>query len=188
MPGIHTLALLGLAGWGGVHAVRRFHDGPLGPLPGGPLEAGPRVTDPDVDWDFAERTVLAELELESTRVSRTTGILVHEGVLYVPCDLGFIWRRVDPRYRWFLGLVWRLKHWHEDALRDGRVVIRLAGKRFVRQAVRETDPDRLEALCIRSEAMAERFFQAPLADAAADPEAIWFFRLDPRPEAADADG
>jgi hypothetical protein len=167
---------------GTVLVLQRVSDGPMGPLAGGPLRSGPLVSDPVVDWSFAENH-LAELELVDPPGSRTTGIMVYEGELYVPCDLGFIWRRVpNTRTRWILSVLYRFKHWHEDALRDGRVVLRIAGKRFERQAVRVTAPALLARLRGVIETAADRVFSPGLRDEPRDPEAIWFFRMDPRPE------
>jgi hypothetical protein len=165
-----------------VLVVQRVSDGPLGPISGGPLRSGELVTERDVDWSVANgRTI--ELQLVEPPGSRVTGAMVHEGQLYVPCDLGFLWRRVpSTRFRWILATIYRFKHWHEDALRDGRVVLRVAGKRYERQAVRVTDPELLTTLRAKLEAGAREFFapQGGLLGVPGDPEAIWFFRIDPR--------
>jgi hypothetical protein len=163
--------------------AQRVHDGPVGPLAGGPLRAGELVTDPNVDWSFVQGKPI-ELELVSPGTSRTTGAMVYEGNLYAPCDLGFLWRRVpDPRFRTILSVIWSLKHWNEDALKDGRAVVRVDGKRYERQAVRITDPTLLASLRTQVEEAAKRFFEPRgglRTDVPADPAAIWFFRLDPR--------
>ena len=75
------------------------------------------------------------------------------------------------------------KHWHEDDLLDGRVVLRIAGKRYERQAVRVTDPELLATLRLKLEKLAEHFSGGPLPDVQTDPNDIWFFRMDPRPAA-----
>ncbi len=111
------------------------------------------MPDPDVDWSFASGQEI-ELQLVEPLGSRTTGVMVHKGQLYVPCDLGFMWRRFSGPTRWMLHLIWVFKRWHEDALRDGRVVLRIDGKRYERQAVRVTDPDLLAALRLQLEEMA----------------------------------
>ena len=77
--------------------------------------------------------------------------------------------------------MYQLKRWHEHALLDGRVVLRIAGKRYERQAVRVTDAGLLATPRPIVEELAEQFFSAPLLDVPTDPEHIWFFRLDPRP-------
>lgn len=160
--------------------VRRFSDGPVGPLPGGPLRRGELVTETRVDWSFAENAKLAQLQLVAPPRSRTTGILVHKGDLFIPCDLGFIWRRVQPPAKWLMAIVWKVKRWHEDVLRDGRVVLRVRGKRFERHATLVEDREIRAELLARIESEAEAFLSAPLSDAPADPDAILFFRLDAR--------
>jgi hypothetical protein len=73
-----------------------------------------------------------------------------------------------------------LKHWNHDAERDGRAVLRIGDLRYERQAVRVTDPELLAALRAETLERASRFFGKPLLDVPTDPEAIWFFRMDPR--------
>ena len=67
----------------------RFHDGPLGPIPGGALASGEIVSAPVTDWSFAKDVAEVELQLESQDHSRTVWILVNDGQAYVPCSLGF---------------------------------------------------------------------------------------------------
>lgn len=142
-----------------VGVVARFLDGPLGPLPGGPLRAGELVTGPDVDWAKLADVREVELQLVEPPRSRTTWFLVRDGVAYVPC--GFPTMRL-------------LKHWPYELARDGRVILRIAGKRYERQAVRVTDREEWDALA--------RISQAKYAHGApAYPDDVWFFRLEPRP-------
>ena len=83
--------------------------------------------------------------------------------------------------RWVLHLIYVFKHWHEDVSKDGRVVARIQGTRYQRQAVRVTDPALLAALHSRVEEEAEEMLGAPLGELPPDdPNDIWFFRLDPR--------
>lgn len=165
-----------------VLVAQRVSDGPMGPISGGPLRAGELVTDANVDWSYFPGGEI-ELQLVEPAGSRITGAFVHERELYVPCDLGFIWRRVpSTRFRLILSAIYRVKHWHEDAVRDGRVVLRIKGNRYERQAVRVTDPALLATLRSVIEDAADKVFSPPgLMDVPADPEAIWFFRMDPRP-------
>jgi hypothetical protein len=169
----------------GVYAAHKISDGPMGPISGGPLRAGALVSDPNVDWAAALAEQKPgqgiELELVSTGESRTVGAFAQDGALYVPCDLGFLWRRTpNAGMRFMGGMIYSVKHWHQDAARDGRVVLRIGGKRYERQAVRVTDPQLLTALRAHTEQGVERFFGAPLRPGPADPDAIWFFRMDPR--------
>lgn len=95
---IHTRLLVNLAKMAGVMIVlligtglvaQRMSDGPTGPIPGGRLRAGTLVSEPGVDWSFANDGRSIELQLVEPLGSRTTGSVVHEGQLFVPCDLGF---------------------------------------------------------------------------------------------------
>ena len=159
--------------------AQRLSDGALaGPIPGGPFRTGTLVTEPVGDWSFAHGQP-AELQLVDPPGSRQLGTMVHEGALYVPCDLGFIADR-SPDGRLAGALLKNLKGWHEDAASDGRVILRISGKLYERQAVRETDPAVLAALRASIEELAAEFFGKPLLDQPTDPDDIWFFRMDPR--------
>lgn len=94
--------------------VARFLDGPVGPLPGGPLHAGELVVEPVADWSFAADEQEIELQLDAQSTSRITWILVHEGRAYVPASTEF-----PPG-----------KSWHRAALEDGRATLRIAGRRY----------------------------------------------------------
>ena len=165
---------------GAVLGIQHFSDGPKGPISGGPLRAGELVTAPVTDWSFAEGHVV-ELELVATGQSRTTGSLVYENQLYIPCDLGFVWRRLPSAgMRGIASILWAVKHWHQDAARDGRAVVRIDGKRYEGKLVRVTDPELLAKLRALMQERAAKYMHTTLTDAPADPEAIWFFRMDPR--------
>ena len=98
------LVIFVLVGW--TLVAQRLSDAPLtSMIPGGLLRAAPLVTERDVDWP----TVLGaggrcvdgvcapmapiELQLAEPPSSRYVGIMVDEGELYLPCDLGFMWAR-----------------------------------------------------------------------------------------------
>ena len=134
----------------------RFHDGPLGPIPGGPLAAGAEVSVPVADWSFAEDIAEIELQLLSETRSRTTWILVHEGQAYVPCSLGF-----PPG-----------KSWHKQALVDGRATLRIEGRRYPVALTRLDDAavQQLESV-VRAE-VARKYGQAPPTEAG-----VWLFRV-----------
>ena len=179
-PGRITVVLAFAAMIGGCS----LFDGPTGPFPGGRLRAGDLESQPSVDWATVTRDVeplFVELQLVEPPRSRTTGAMLYEGELYVPCDLGFIWRRIPAPTRWMLSLIYRVKGWHEDAERDGRVVLRVSGTRYERRAVRVTEPGLLAALRSQLEADAERMLGEPLGSVpTSGPRDIWFFRIDPR--------
>ncbi len=126
------LALL-VVGLVAVAIVVRSLDGPLRTLPlallpGGPLQTGEIFTGPEPDWNFARDIEELELQLLEPARSRVTWLIVHEGKLYVACGYMNSW--------W--GRLW--KQWPHDAMKDGRAVIRIEGKRYEREAVRVTDP------------------------------------------------
>ena len=187
--GVLVLALIG-----SVFVAQRLSDGPLNEMiPGGPLRAG-LLAGPNEsliealgDRGSCPDGVCAaldpiELELVGPGTSRYTGIMVRDGQIYIPCDLGFMWGRFDGRQRTVLHLIYLFKHWHEDALRDGRVVIRLDGKRYEGEAVRVTDPAVVAGLKTQIEEMGRQWVApAKLAPAPTEgPNDIWFFRIDPR--------
>jgi hypothetical protein len=108
----------------------RFHDGPLGPIPGGPLASGELVLEPVSDWSFATDVQEIELQLDSERRSRTVWLLVHEGQAFVPCSLGF-----PPG-----------KSWYRQAALDGRATLRIEGRRHPVVLTKMDDPVIAEAL------------------------------------------
>lgn len=167
--------------------AQRLSDGPLNDIiPGGPLRAGTLVPEADIDWAAvlgdAGGIAVVEFELVEPATSRWVGVMLHDGQLYVPCDLGFMWGRFSGSQRRVLHLIYLFKRWHEDAQRDGRAALRINGKRYERQAVRVTDPELLAALRLQLEGMARQMVAPePLAEAPTEgPRDIWFFRMDPR--------
>ena len=78
-----------------IFVVARFHDGPLGLAPGGPLVAGEVVVAPVGDWAFATDIDTIELQLDGESSSRTTWILVSDGRAFIPASLSF-----PPGKRW----------------------------------------------------------------------------------------
>jgi hypothetical protein len=145
-----------------VAVAARFSDGPIGPFPGGPLVAGELVHEAVPDWTFAKDIGSIELEVDpQSPLSRTVWLAVVGGALYVPC--GF------PEN----------KTWPHQALRDGRVVLRIDGRRYERQALHESDPERLRLLG----AEVARKYGVGDEEAAVAGRDVWFFRMDPRPPA-----
>ncbi len=178
---------------GSVAIAQRFSDGPLSAIiPGGALRAGNLVTDADLVTVLGDRGTCVdgvcapmdpiELQLVDPPTSRYIGIMVREGEVYLPCDLGFMWGRFEGNQRTVLHLIYLFKRWHEDAQRDGRVMLRLDGKRFERQAVRVMDPALIAALRAQLEEMGRAWVAPePLGAAPTEgPRDIWFFRLEPR--------
>jgi hypothetical protein len=145
----------------GFFAPRFVHDGPLGPIPGGPLRSGELFDLPVSDWSFATDVAEIELQLASERVSRTTWILVRDGGAFVPCSLGF-----PPG-----------KNWYRAAQVDGRALLRIDGRRYPVTLTRDDDaslPDFARAEVTR------KYGRVPPSEAG-----VLFFRVSSR---AAADG
>jgi len=135
----------------------RFHDGPVGLFPGGPLEAGTLVENPVTDWNFAQAENTIELQLLSQQRSRTTWILVHDGAAFIPCAIGF-----PPG-----------KTWHQHAVQDGRAVLRIEGQRYPVTLERVEDPELSAALAA---IVKDKYGRSPPAG-----EGVWYFRVTSRP-------
>ena len=138
----------------------RFHDGPLGPIPGGALESGVLVEEPVADWSFAKDVSEIELQLASEDGSRTVWILVDEGRAYVPCALGF-----PPG-----------KRWYRDAVQDGRATLRIEGRRHPVTLAKTEDPALAERL--RSEVQ-RKYGRLPPGESE-----VWIFQVASRGEGA----
>jgi hypothetical protein len=134
----------------------RFKDGPIGLIPGGPLESGELVTGPVADWGFARDVETIELQLDQDDISRTTWILVDDEGAYVPCSLGF-----PPG-----------KDWYRRADRRGDAVVRIEGRRYPVLLERVKDDDHRSALL---EIARAKYGGGPPSDAE-----VWFFALRPR--------
>jgi hypothetical protein len=152
------LAVLAAAGYFGA----RLHDGPLGPIPGGPLRAGELVTEPVADWSFAQDVPEIDLQLASQSQSRTVWVLVHDGQAYVPCSLGF-----PPG-----------KTWYRYAAQDGRATLRISGRRYPVTLTRVDDESLVRALRAEVE---RKYTNLPPTDAG-----VWVFRVSSRPASGEA--
>lgn len=141
---------------GAVFVGARFHDGPLAIIPGGPLRAGQWVEAPVSDWRFATDLDVVELQLESQSTSRTTWILVRDGIAFIPCSLGF-----PPG-----------KDWYREAQRDGRAILRIGKDLHRVQLTRDDDPS-LPGFALRE--VTRKYGSPPPLDAG-----VLFFRIGPR--------
>jgi hypothetical protein len=135
-----------------------FSDGPLEMIPGGRL-SGEVLRGPDPDWSFARDLDTIELQIGSSPPrSVLTGVVVYDGALYVPVTL-------SP-----------LKRWPAVVSTDPRVLARIEGRVFEREAVPVTEPERLQELI----SVGQSKYGPPF-------HATWvarftrYFRLDPLP-------
>jgi hypothetical protein len=154
---IFVFSLLALVGvLVAIAVAARFHDGPLGLFPGGPLVAGAVEATPVSDWNFAQHENTIELQLLSQERSRTTWILVHDGTAFIPCAIGF-----PPG-----------KTWYQYAAQDGRAVLRIQGRRYPVTLERIEDPTLSAAL---ADLIKEKYGREPPSDAG-----VWYFRVTSR--------
>ncbi len=145
---------LGLLAIGGLRLVAIASGGPLGPIPGGALSGDPATGDPPLDALGAAREIELQVDPANPR-SMTTWVLVHDGQVYVPAAFA------------------ESKTWPRLAESDGRVVLRLGGRLWNRQAVRVTDPATLSTLIGE---LARKYGFDPSGAAS---QKTWVFRLDP---------
>jgi hypothetical protein len=138
-----------------VALLARFTDGPVGPLPGGPLLTGELVDSVVDDWNFVAEVPEVELQLVDPAHSRTTWVLARDGRAYIPC--GF------PNVR-----IW--KKWPHQAMVDGRAIVRIDGRRYRVDLVRTSNADLEQALT----ADLKRKYEAA-GDYGGE---VWFFQLD----------
>jgi hypothetical protein len=117
-------ALVVLVALFGVAFAARWHDGPIGPFPGGPLVEGEPVAPPADGWGSVAKVQTLELEVapDAPR-SVTTWFLVVDGVLYVPS--------ADAAS----------KTWPGQVVQDPRVRVRLDGKLYELAATRVEDAE-----------------------------------------------
>ena len=165
-----------------VLVTQRVSDGPTAFLQGGPFRTGELVEEPVRDWSFGVGKPMA-FELVGFGTSRTAGYIMHDGVAYMTCDLGYMWNRLEDGYqKWLLNLIYVFKRWHEDAVEDGRALLRIDGKLYKAQFVKVEDPELNRILRGKLEDLARKYFapQELGPPPTEEPNDIWFFRMDPR--------
>jgi len=137
----------------GVFIAARFHDGPLGLVPGGALVAGEIVAAPVGDWKFVADVDTIELQLDGESSSRTTWILVNEGRAFIPASLSF-----PPG-----------KRWHKHADQDGKAWLRINGQRYPVTLTRVKD-EPLRAQLVAT--VGKKYGGGPPGDGG-----VWFFEV-----------
>lgn len=158
VKGLVVLVIVLAVGIAGLVEYAKFHDGPLGPIPGGPLVAGELVVEAPADWNFATDVQEIQMQLAYENTSRTTWVLVKDGVAYIPCSLAY-----PPG-----------KRWHKAADQNGAAILRIGGKRYPVTLTR-----------VKDEALATEMGKVALAKypaaARVDPAGgAWFFKIEPR--------
>ena len=121
---IGVLVLIPVIAIGTLAVTSGSSDGPSPFFGGGPLVAGELVAGPEPDWSFAHDIGTIELQLLDPPRSRLIWVVEHEGKVYV----------VSGYMSSTIGRLW--KRWPAQAERDGRAIVRMAGKRYERTLVR----------------------------------------------------
>ncbi len=117
--GLAALVVLTLVGVG---VAARFHDGPIGPFPGGAFVAGEAAGPGAGDFSAVKDESTLELEMTPDNPrSITAWFVVVGGTLYVPSASA------------------ESKTWPGLVAADGRVRVRIGGKIYDLQATRVTD-------------------------------------------------
>lgn len=157
MRGVARALAVALVALGGLFVAAPFHDGPIGPVPGGALRAGPLV---DLPAHWPEGAVGETVELETrpaTPWSVTTWAVVLDGTLHLSADF------LNP-----------LKLWPFFVLEDPRVRVRVGGVRYAAHATRVRDAATIARL---RDAFRHKYALAP--DGLASRTEVWFFRIGP---------
>lgn len=144
---------------GALFVGARFHDGPLGLVPGGALVAGEVVAAPVTDWGFATEIDTIELQLDGESSSRTTWVLVNEGRAFIPASLSF-----PPG-----------KRWHKTADQNGAAWLRIGGQRYPVTLTRIQD-EALRTQLIG--VVGQKYTGGPPGEGG-----VWFFEVVSRPAA-----
>ena len=145
-------------------AKQRFADGPNRVFSGGRLMSGELHAGPEPDWSFVEDIGTIELQLLDPPRSRRIWTTEHDGKLYVWS--GYMGTAV--------GRLW--KRWPVQAMRDGRAVIRIEGKRYERQLVRIESGEILDGI---SSAIRDKY-PSQVTRAAVEAGDSWVFEAAPR--------
>ena len=141
-----------------------YADGPSRLFGGGELVSGELVTGPEPDWSFAHDLPTIELQLLNPPRSRVMWIVEHEGKPYV----------VSGYMSSTIGRLW--KRWPAQAERDGRAIVRIAGKRYERTLKRIKTGAVVEGVA----AELRRKYQYRVTPADIEAGTTWLFELAPR--------
>ncbi len=145
-------------------AKQRFADGPNRLFSGGRLVAGELHAGPEPDWRFVRDIETIELQLLEPPTSRRIWAAEHGGRLYVWS--GYMGTAV--------GRLW--KRWPVQAQRDGRAVLRIAGRRYERRLVRIESGPVLDGI---SRAIRDKYPSQVTREAVEAGDA-WMFEAAPR--------
>ena len=142
--------------------VTRFTDGPMGIITGGAFSSGEVVSE-EPDWRYVKDYDIVEFQLLDPARSRTTGIVEHDGRIFIPS--GYMLSTV--------GKIW--KQWPLQAEKDGRAVLRVDAKLYPRQLVRIKDDPVLPAVLAELSRKYANGAQIPVSEVSRG--SLWIFEL-----------
>jgi hypothetical protein len=149
---VAVLILIGV----GIGIAARWHDGPIGPFPGGAFTTGDAAGPGVGDFGPVAKENSLELEVSPDHPrSVTTWFVVVGGTLYVPAAAA------------------ESKTWPGMVAADGRVRVRVGGKIYDLTATRVTDPEIGKLI---SEAITEKYGYGDGTPV----EGAWAFEMVPR--------
>lgn len=139
-----------------IAVLARYADGPIGPFAGGPLR-GDVWRGAEPEWALVADVDTIEVQVNPRRPrSVHTGVIAHDGKLYVPTTLE------------------RFTRWHRHVLEDPRVILRIDGRLYRRCATRVRNRPLLKTL-IRSGRLKYGFPFHTRSTA----KYTWYWRMDP---------
>jgi hypothetical protein len=159
-----VLLLIPLVAIGTLLIVSGYSDGASPLFGGGELVSGELVTGREPDWSFVHDLPTIELQLFDPPRSRVIWIVEHEGKPYV----------VSAYMNSTIGRFW--KRWPAQAERDGRAVVRAAGKRYERTLKRIKTGPVVEGVA----AELRRKYRYGVTPADIEAGTTWLFELAPR--------
>ena len=164
LMGLGVLLLIPVVAIGTLLVASGYADGASPLFGGGELVGGELVTGREPDWTFAHDLPTIELQLLDPPRSRVIWIIEHEGKPYV----------VSGYMGSTIGRLW--KRWPAQAERDGRAIVRIAGRRYERTLKRIKAGPVVEGVA----AELRRKYRYPGTAADIEAGTTWLFELAPR--------
>ena len=161
---VGVLVLIPIVAIGTLIVASGYSDGPSRLFGGGEFVSGELVTGSEPDWSFVHDLPTIELQLLDPPRSRVMWIVEHEGKPYV----------VSAYMNSTIGRFW--KRWPVQAERDGRAIVRIAGKRYERTLKRIKTGAMVDG--VAAEFVRKFRYRVTAADIEAGN--TWLFELAPR--------
>ena len=161
---VGVLLLVPVVAIGTLLVASGYADGASPLFGGGELASGELVRGAEPDWSVAHDLPTIELQLLDPPRSRVIWIVEHQGKPYV----------ISGYMGSTIGRLW--KRWPAQAERDGRAIVRIAGKRYERTLKRIKIGPVVEGVA----AELRRKYQYAVTAADIEAGTTWLFELAPR--------